>query len=500
MGVVVVGMLTWWWPGFRTWGAMSAGVILSFVLWLLWRTVSADRTVPGHPIYFALAGPVLVLLYHLGRTGLGQTPVVPSELRGIVNMSLVFHLALLAGGVMVTQGLLADVRWRWVLPSVCGAAMMGGAAAALIWGGSFPARQALALLGFAGVAVWLSAPWSGDGREQSLSASRLSRVRALRLGYVGIAGIAAAGLATGSPGGAIAAAAVAGAAMLIAAAVFRRGRTMLLSAGAVLAAAVAALVFTVGIGLAGTHLASAGWFGKGEGVFAELSAANSGLVVLVGLTGWAGTAWLAGGFLVCGVLLVRRSAPRDAGQQARAILWLAASLLTGCAVLAPGGLFVPAVSLAAAFTWGMLPAMAGRPARRRSGVILLVLLVIVMALLGLTRMEGLACWSAEALGQEGGFLHALAGFLLALSLAWLMGARRVALGLVGIGLSAAAGAAGELLQDAFSARDAELRDLGFHLLGCVVAGVAYLLAIGCRECESPDAVARKVRLHDPYAY
>ena len=84
-GVVIVGMLCWSMPGFKIWGALAIGLLMVWVLWLLWRTVQADRTIPAHPIHLALIVPVMILIFHLARHGLRQQQD-PTLLHGALDI------------------------------------------------------------------------------------------------------------------------------------------------------------------------------------------------------------------------------------------------------------------------------------------------------------------------------------------------------------------------------------------------------------------------------
>lgn len=221
-----------------------------------------------------------------------------------------------------------------------------------------------------------------------------------------------------------------------------------------------------------------------------MDAGASGAAVLVGAIGWAGaglTAAGAGACLIWFLICARRAGGRS---RARAVVGSVAAVLAGCAVLARGGPFCPAATLAVALTWGLLPAMAGCAGRDRSAAYVLAAVLAVAAVLGLARHPGLAQWSAEAFGLSKDSLHAPTGFLLAVLLAWLMGSRRFALGVVGVLLAAGAGALGEVLQAAVSARGVQMRDWLLHVLGSAAGFAAYALCIGARACELPIADPR----------
>ena len=143
-----------------------------------------------------------------------------------------------------------------------------------------------------------------------------------------------------------------------------------------------------------------------------------------------------------------------------------------------------------AVTWGMLPAMFAHRTRRRTGLMVLAPMVAVIGLLAVVRGEGLAAWAAKCFGGGQNFLHMAVGFLLALSLAWLAGARRLWLGLLGVALAGLSGGVGEIVQAATQSRSAEMSDWWMHLTGSAAVTVPYLLCMGSRLAESRDASPR----------
>jgi len=493
-GVVTLGMLAWWWPGYRSWGALSAGLLAVLVLWLAWRTVSADRSVPGHPFHLPLLIPGLILISHFVKTGLHASPGVTWPLAGGLNISMIFHLGLIALGVMLCQSLLPEAARHVVVLGLCGAAMMGGPAAALVWGRTQPVRTALALLGFAGVGVWLSMLWGlASARAGGIEQQSWLRHRAIRVGCIGVAVAASLALTAVAPLQALLAAGIAASTLFVGGIVFPQRRVVLLVAGGGMGIGVLTVLSAVrwvraALFAALAKTGQATWFGQGEEAFHSVSAADSGLAVMTGTVGWAGTA----GFVVClagGIVwLMLHARKGHSGDRGRAIVWTAASGIVAGAMLAPGGLFLPASVAAAAFVWGLLPRMLGRRERPMSGVYLLAGVAGVLLLEGVATAPGLLSWFARIFGSGDAILHVAMGFLLGMLLAWLLGARRWWLGLVGILVAALAGGPGEALQYLASTRTAELRDWLFHGLGCAAAAVPYLLCLGARACESPDAV------------
>jgi len=115
----------------------------------------------------------------------------------------------------------------------------------------------------------------------------------------------------------------------------------------------------------------------------------------------------------------------------------------------------------------------------------------LMLCLALAPEEGLLLWSTQAFGFGPKSLHVFCGALVALTLAWLLGSRKVWKGLLGIALAVAAGGAGEMAQLVLTAgRNARVSDFLITALGCASAAVPYLLAMGARLCESEEAKPR----------
>jgi len=489
-GVVIVGTLSLWYPGYRLWGALTAAVGLVTVLWFVMRTHAADRTVPGHPFHAALLGPAGVLLWHLGRASLTGAGDDPLAVCNALNTSMIFQLGLLSLAVMLAQSLLPRAAGHFLVLSACGAAMMGGTAAAIVWGHGEAVRGAIALLGFAGVCVWLSPLWVSGGRQRAAQPPGPLRRLDLRIFYAAVGAGGAAALAFIAPQEALLAGGLAGATVFLGGLVFPRGRSVLLVGGgcATVAAVVAAR-------LVGCPAMSLGWLpdsflGRGEQAFRILSASDSGLAILAGTVGWCGLVWLLVGLAASIVCLMWRVRASSAAEQARAMVWTLAVAMLSCALLAPAGLYIPAVTIAAAFAWGLLPSMLAREARHRSAAFLLGPVIVLMIMQALVRKGGLLEWCAMAYGWEAWALHVCTGFFLALSLSWYLGATSARLGLLAVAVTIAAGGAGELLQGFMPGRGSELADWLAHSAGAIAAIPLYLLAVGSRWCESPDARAK----------
>jgi len=483
-GLVVILALTGWWPTWRAWGALAAGLLAVWALWLIGRASAADRGIPGHPAHLAMLVPAVILLVHLAPAGLVSGDEA-AGLRGAFDLSMIFQLALLSLGVLLSQSLLPRAARHAGVLSVCGASVIAGSLAAVAWGPSEHAAGALTLMGFAGVAVWLAPLWGGMRTDVDEHRPRGGQVvwAAFCVG-VAVSGVSA--LAVIAPFEALLAAGVAGLVVFVAGLVFPQRRKWLLIAGGALAVAAAGAARALDAPLFTLDWLPTSLFGAGEQALREVSARDTGLKVLARVVGGAGTAWLVAG-LAAGVLWRLWHARKGHwGDQGRAIVWTTAAGLAACALFSTGGLFIPSVSLVAAFTWGLMPAMLGRPARQRPGAIVLVVLVVLMVVLGLAREHGLLGWAVRAYRLGDNALHAVTGFLLAMVLVWLVGATRLWRGLAAIAFAALLGGAGEVAQWALSQRTAEYSDWLAHACGALAAAVPYLLLMGARGCESPD--------------
>lgn len=492
-GVVLLGMLTWWWPGYRAWGAMSIGLLGVLAIWLFWKMVAGERTLPGHPLYVSLLVPSAILVYHLAATGLGTEAIGPADLGGGINMSVVFHLGLFSLGVMLSQSLLKGAAEHEGVLSVVGAAMYGGVTGALLWGHVGQVEEALTLLGYSGLGVWLTPLWAPPAQQQQ--AQGLLR-RVLRIGRVAAAVGGAAVLAVRMPHVAGVAMGMTGLVLVVTAMFFREVRRGALVAGAGILAGAAGLMALTGLPatLSFQGLKQVSAIGQGEQAFVHIGAGDSGLQVLAGMIGYVGIACLALGLIVTVLVMLYRSRDipgQSQGRHGRSIVWLAATGLAMLAMLWKAGFFLPAVTLAVSFTWGLLPAMMGRPSRPRHGLFLLGALTAIMLLLGLAKRDGLVFISARAFGLGDSFLHGMTGLLLAMTCAWLVGDKRLGWVLTVLALAGAAGGLGELAQGMVSIRNMQLTDWGAHAVGSLLAVGPYLLSRGARLCESPDALAKK---------
>ena len=493
-GVVMVAMLAGWWPGFAAWGTLIVAVLAVLIIWLMRHVVSGEQTILTQPALWPLLGPALILSWHFVRHSLYGHGGEVGPGAGELDISMLCHLALLAVSVMLCQSLLPRAAGHAEVLSACGASMMGGAAIAIVTGGAeFESlRMTLALLGLAGVGVWLSPLWGMSRINIPLETPHPLHHPIIRAGVIVIAIAAAAGFAAASPSAATLAGGMMAVVLLISATIFSRFRLGIVLAGAALALAACVGAWRLGLSWPGLALNEAGPFGKGEAAFAQLSGRSAGITILARSVGWVGLLGFIGGLLGVLVLTLLQAGHRREGDQGRAIVWTLTVVLASAALLGVGGLFIPAVTVAVALTWGLMPRMLGRPRRERSGRILLLLTAAVLVGVGMARSAGLVTWSVARLSSQRAapmWSHAAAGLLLGLMFAWLLGGRKAWAGLIGVLLALAAGGAGEFLQYVCSpTRQAEWGDWLIHGAGCTAALLLYGLCIAARGCESADAV------------
>ncbi len=190
------------------------------------------------------------------------------------------------------------------------------------------------------------------------------------------------------------------------------------------------------------------------------------------------------------------------GDQARAALWAAVAVLSGAGVLAEGGLNIPAVLVAAALAWGLMPHVLAQRAGRVHGRFVAGAFLAAVVVAGLHRRlrdPGTLLNLSGARGDAA--MHLFCGLALtAVSIgpgrgrrAWWVGASAAVAGGV---LSA-----GELVQRYFSTRSPQWSDVGWDLVGAGAGACGYLLVAGLRRLERllPQPGRAGQRKYDPWA-
>lgn len=497
--LVIVSMFVWWWPSLRAWGSLSAGMGVVLLLWAMWKTVTGSRRIPGHPFHVALLGPVLILAAHLLVNLSTEVDRPGQALAGGMLNSFIVVLSLIALGVLLSQSLLVRISDAPRFHSLLALAMMVGADTALIVPGSEPVHPAMTLLGLAGVFVWLAPLWpfrSPDAPEESGADENPHRPILVespwltRISWVGWLAVAAGQsillLASQTPM-VLTAMLPAGAVFVVSGLLLRRRRLRYLLVGAGLVSAGVVGYLTTPPKLPMERTIQAGPFGLGEQALKIIPATESGWLVLGGFVGWVGLLWLLAGALVCVVIMLAAVRAEAPDRQAGAVLWIAATVIGTAALFARAGLVIPAVIVAVSILWGALPAIADRDRPARSGWWVFAWMAGLLLMVGLAVNNGLLAWIMHELTLSDKTVHFLLAIPATAVLAWLMGSRRVWWGLVGIVLGATLGPIGEGLQMFVSHRGVEQTDAIAHVLGSAVVVVPYLLCMGARWSESPDA-------------
>ena len=494
--VVVIAMVLWLPPALSGWGAMFLGLIMVLLVWVMVRILSQTPTLPGHPIHAALVVPGALLMWHLAGGELPKADEMAISLGGAMEMSLLLQMGLFALVVVLVQSLLPRAALHAVTLGACGAAMMVAPITVLYLfpQAMAPMRPTLLLLGYAGVGVWLMPLWGiGATRRQEELPYLHVRERWLKIAILTLAAGMVGALVWLSPRLALGVSAVVGCVMVLAGLTFERHRLRLSLGGSVLAG--------LAIGILGpspsidprpalfTSLADVPLVGVGERAMAHVGGADKGIDVLLWTIGPVGVGALVAGVLTCIVMLMIQAKRRRKGDGPRAVVWTSATLCATLALLGPAGLFSPAVTIAVGLMWGLLPAMLSRTESPRPGWWMVVAVLAFTVLMGLATGQGLATWSLAAITRSGStdkWLHFGVGALLAISMAWMMGRRRVVWGVVGVVLAGLAGGTGEIVQGLATGRSVEMGDWSAHALGSGVMLGLYLLCMFARKCESPD--------------
>jgi hypothetical protein len=239
--------------------------------------------------------------------------------------------------------------------------------------------------------------------------------------------------------------------------------------------------------LAGSALASVTAWGVAQTPGGIDCAYRSGLEVIASTTGWVGLSATLTGMAAALCWSLYRSRAAAPGDQARSAVWAVAVTVSGCALLAAGGLAVPSAAVVFAVAWGMMPAMMAHHVRRLHGAVVIVAFSAALIVVGLERVCSL--WITPATGGDG-LAHLVGGFMLTALLLWQLCGRRWWLagmcGILGGGLTAL----GEVAQQLFSTRSAEMSDAACDFLGAALAVGLYLLVRGIMHLEARHAQTR----------
>ncbi len=476
-GCLVTAALTLWWPSLGGWSALTAAALVVWVFWLVWRIVDGDRRVPGHPLHWALAGLLVLAEAHALATALTTPADRTPTLGGMIETSLVVHVAVLGLLVLLVQDLLDGPDTGWVELALGLAATLGGLLGVIITDKP-DGRAALALVGWSGLALLRAALAERAGPD----GARGLWVHLLRGAGLGV-GVLLILLAPRAIPWMLAAA---GLAALSAGVLSRAGWLRTLAAPL----AAWALAGAVATGLEAWPVlawpsSAQGWLGSGEAALTWLGPWEAGLSALVALVGW------AGGLLVLVVPLatlgawLARARPDSPADARIGAAWVLAATAAWAAWLGPGGLFNPVVNVMLALTWALLPGRLGCKCRSRNGAWVLAMVLAVGILLGLGRAGSLVNWAALSYGLDDRGLHAVAGLLVTLVLLWLLG-RRWWGAVAALAASALLAGLAEGAQQLLSDRSAQRDDVVGHCLGAALAAGLFVLSRVSLFCEYPS--------------
>lgn len=477
------------------WTAMMLSAVAVWSIWLLWRNARDEVQLPAHVLHPFLALPVVVLLGHMLSGAHVDADNGRIALLAGGDGALLIRLMALGLMLLLAQDVLSRVHdLRWLLTGL-GTTVAVGCVLQLHSGTDQGGAQAVTLTGFAAVGMLLAPcllPALSTRRSIAYQPAWVGRA------FLAVRIIAAAFLAAllavanrGSVGATCLAAAAAGGALLAAGAFLRHPRRSLLAIGGVLVVS-----GTVGLHRLGMTAEVANWsFGLlGVGPGARLAAGGelSGLHVLGVSAGWVGLAGVMFGMLAAlgwSLSACRNAAP---GDQARAALWSAVVALSGCALLAEGGLAVPAAMATAAITWGMMPHIMAHRVRRFHGWPVVVALAAALMVLGLgQRLSGTPGLQPAAQPADK-LMHFLSAFVLAEVLFWQMRCRRWWHGLGAAAFAAGVVVLGEPLQERLSERTFEWSDVTWDALGAAAALGAFVLVRTAMRVEKKLSRRRKI--------
>ncbi len=455
-----------------------------WVCWLYWRGAEGQTGIPGHVLQPFLAVPIIILLAHILAGGRVDPESGRVNLLAENDSGLMIRMMTLALLVLLAQDVLSRVRqMRWLLTAI-GLIVAVGAILKLSSQSAGEAVEAVAFIGLAGIGVLLTPcclPRETTERTyhhrlgQSELVARVS-LAALLVSLLIVSHDRAAAAAI------IATCAVSGT-LLLAGMFLRRHRVRLLLAGAVLG--VGGIAAVSQLDLAGCKwISEATLFGAG-GLEASLPPAGmSGMGLLAVSAGWVALAAVACGMLSALVWSLYVSRGAAAGDQARCAIWSVVVVLSGCGLLAGGGLGAPVVTVVVAVTWGLMPHVMAHPVRRYRGWVVMVAFLAAMVVLGLESRVAGSAWVRPLLkGCSDAVMHLLGAFGLTAVLLWQTRCRSWRRAILCAAVGAAAAAMGELAQKYLSTRSPQLSDVAWDIAGAIAALGVFALIRAAHRVE-----------------
>jgi len=369
---------------------------------------------------------------------------------------------------------------RWPLTAI-GVAIAAGSAWRLT-GDAVQGVPAVALSGFAGVGMLLAPallPWphaesAAPGRVRPLVCIEMVARMAAAAWLAAVIMVSHYQAADASV---LACAAIA-AAMILSGIFLRHHRLRLLAGGVVLAAAAA-------VGAMQLEMPPFAWIQNvrilGSPQPSQLAAAGnrSGLGVLALTAGGIGAGILLAGMLVALLWSLVRARAASPGDQARSALWAGVAAVSAAAMLAEGGLAVPAAVATAAIAWGLLPHMMAHHLGRFRGWGVTLAFLAALVVLGLeTKVAGPRWFKPPA----DLYLHGLGAALLTAVILWRTRCRRWWQGILAAAAAATLTSLGEAGQWYLSTvRSPAWADVSADCIGAAVAfGIFLLILIAAR--------------------
>ncbi len=455
-----------------------------WVCWLYWRGAESEAGIPGHVLQPFLAVPIIILLAHILAGGKVDPENGRVNLLAENDSGLMIRMMTLGLLVLLVQDVLSRVRqMRWLLTAI-GLIVAVGAILKLSSQSPGPAIEAVALSGLAGAGVLLT-PCCLPGRTNRTETVMRVTLAALLVSLLIVSHHRAAAAAI------FATCAVSGT-LLLAGVFLRRHRVRLLLAGAVLG--IGGIVAISQLNLSGCKWISETTFFGAGGLDASLPPAGmSGMGLLAISAGWVGLAAVVCGMLSALVWSLYVSRNAAAGDQARCAVWSVVVVLSGCGLLASGGLGAPVVTVVAAVTWGLMPHVMAHPVRRYRGWVVMAAFLAAMVVLGLESRVGRSAWVRPLLkGGSDAVMHLLGAFLLTAVILWQSRCRSWGRAILCTTAGAAVAAMGELAQMYLSTRSPQLSDVAWDIAGAAAALGVFALIHTARRVEQFISVRPKV--------